>query len=188
MQAQAREAVRHLDTSARTAAARRASACSTRAGIRAWWAWSPAASRIDCGRPVVAFAPGGRGRAARIGAFDSRRAYPRRARCDRDAANRGLIERFGGHAMAAGLTLREDRISIASPRAFDAAVRTTLASQVASDDAVWTGWRTDRRATCRLATAQLLRDGWAVGAGLSGTVVRRRVRDRVQPHGRRRST
>jgi single-stranded-DNA-specific exonuclease len=56
-------------------------------------------------RPVVAFAPGEdgvlRGSARSIPGF-----HVRDALAEVDAAHPGLIERFGGHAMAAGLTLR----------------------------------------------------------------------------------
>ncbi len=67
----------------------------------------------------------------------------------------GLIARFGGHAMAAGLTILHadlDRFA----RAFDAAVAAQLA-QVEPDDVVWTDGELDE-ADISLATAQLLRD------------------------------
>src|SRR5690606_37420380 len=63
-------------------------------------------------RPVVAFAPAGpdgevlRGSARSIPGF-----HVRDALAAVDVAEPGLIERFGGHAMAAGLTLRADRLS-----------------------------------------------------------------------------
>src|SRR5690606_25730207 len=62
-------------------------------------------------RPVVAFAPAGpegdvlRGSARSIPGF-----HMRDALAAVDVAEPGLIERFGGHAMAAGLTLRTDRL------------------------------------------------------------------------------
>jgi single-stranded-DNA-specific exonuclease len=62
-------------------------------------------------RPVVAFAPAEpdsellRGSARSIPGF-----HVRDALAAVDAAHPGLIERFGGHAMAAGLTLRADRL------------------------------------------------------------------------------
>jgi len=62
-------------------------------------------------RPVVAFAPAEpdsewlRGSARSIPGF-----HVRDALAAVDVAHPGLIERFGGHAMAAGLTLRTDRL------------------------------------------------------------------------------
>ena len=62
-------------------------------------------------RPVVAFAPAGpegdvlRGSARSIPGF-----HMRDALAAVDVAEPGLIERFGGHAMAAGLTLRADSL------------------------------------------------------------------------------
>ncbi len=62
-------------------------------------------------RPVVAFAPAApdgellRGSARSIPGF-----HMRDALAAVDVAEPGLIERFGGHAMAAGLTLRADRL------------------------------------------------------------------------------
>lgn len=59
-------------------------------------------------RPVIAFAPGGddgllRGSARSVAGFNIRDAL-----ADLAALEPGLIGRFGGHAMAAGLTLRPD--------------------------------------------------------------------------------
>lgn len=62
-------------------------------------------------RPVIAFAPAGpdsvelRGSARSIPGF-----HIRDALAAIDVAHPGLIERFGGHAMAAGLTLRADAL------------------------------------------------------------------------------
>ncbi len=91
------------------------------AGPRVAWclfdpAWHPGviglvASRLKerLHRPVIAFAPAApgsdvlRGSARSIAGF-----HIRDALAAVDAANPGLIERFGGHAMAAGLTLQAD--------------------------------------------------------------------------------
>ncbi len=75
-------------------------------------------------RPVIAFAPGGagelKGSARSIRGFHIRDAIAAVA-----AAAPGLVERFGGHAMAAGLTLAADRFEEFA-RAFDAEVRRHL--------------------------------------------------------------
>ena len=81
-------------------------------------------------RPVIAFAPAGednpgdlRGSARSIGGF-----HIRDALAMIDARNPGLIERFGGHAMAAGLSLKADDY----PRfadAFDAIAREWLSEE-----------------------------------------------------------
>jgi single-stranded-DNA-specific exonuclease len=71
------------------------------------------ASRIkeDTGRPVIAFAPDGdsgpliKGSARSIAGFHIRDALARI-----DAERPGLIRKFGGHAMAAGLTLEAERL------------------------------------------------------------------------------
>jgi single-stranded-DNA-specific exonuclease len=81
-------------------------------------------------RPVIAFAPAGednldelRGSARSIGGF-----HIRDALAMIDARHPGLIERFGGHAMAAGLSLKTDDY----PRfaaAFDAIAREWLSEE-----------------------------------------------------------
>lgn len=62
-------------------------------------------------RPTIAFA-----RTANGGLKGSGRSIPgfhlRDALADVDAAHPGMIERFGGHAMAAGLTLRADALAV----------------------------------------------------------------------------
>jgi len=115
------------------------------------------ASRIKerTGRPVVAFAPGGeegelRGSARSIPGLHVRDVLDGIA-----TGNPGLVKRFGGHAMAAGLTIDHadlDRFA----RAFDSAVAARLA-EVESDDAVWTDGELPD-AEISLVTAQLLRD------------------------------
>ncbi|WP_425599824.1 single-stranded-DNA-specific exonuclease RecJ [Luteimonas aestuarii] len=80
-------------------------------------------------RPVVAFAPSEPGSAQLRG---SARSIPglhiRDALAAVDVAHPGLITKFGGHAMAAGLTLQADRYD-----AFAIAFRDAVASLVAPD-------------------------------------------------------
>jgi len=77
-------------------------------------------------RPVIAFAPAEPGAAALRG---SARSIPgfhiRDALAAVDARHPGLIERFGGHAMAAGLSLPQERLD-AFREAFERQVRTML--------------------------------------------------------------
>ena len=87
-------------------------------------------------RPVVAFAPAGedtdalRGSARSIAGF-----HIRDALATIDAHEPGLIERFGGHAMAAGLSLRlRDYARFAA--AFDAVARESLTPD-ALDAVLW---------------------------------------------------
>lgn len=75
-------------------------------------------------RPVIAFAPGGDGE-LKGSARSVRGFHVRDALATLHARSPGLILRFGGHAMAAGLTLAEDRFSEFA-RAFDAEVRRVL--------------------------------------------------------------
>jgi single-stranded-DNA-specific exonuclease len=65
-----------------------------------------------------------------------------------------LVDKFGGHAMAAGLTLREDQLARFS-RAFDAEVGRWLGA--GGDDAILTDGAL-AEGDIALATAQLLRD------------------------------
>ena len=80
-------------------------------------------------RPVVAFAPAAPGSAEWRG---SARSIPgfhvRDALAEVDAAQPGLILRFGGHAMAAGLGVREADIPAFS-RAFEAVARARIAPE-----------------------------------------------------------
>lgn len=81
-------------------------------------------------RPVVACAPAGedgdevRGSARSIPGF-----HIRDALAELDAHHPGLILRFGGHAMAAGLSLRRDALN-AFTTAFDAVVRKRMQSDL----------------------------------------------------------
>jgi len=115
------------------------------------------ASRIKdrTGRPVVAFAPAGDGLELRGSARSIAGVHIRDVLESISTRHVGLIKRFGGHAMAAGLTIEQpdlDRFA----RAFDSAVAERLAL-VESDDVVWTdGALPD--AEISLVTAQLLRD------------------------------
>jgi single-stranded-DNA-specific exonuclease len=116
------------------------------------------ASRIKdrVGRPVVAFAPGGEaGEELRGSARSIPGVHVRDALESVSSRNPGLILRFGGHAMAAGLTILQadlDRFA----RAFDVAVAEALAD-AEPDDVVWTDGELADADIC-LATAQLLRD------------------------------
>lgn len=73
-------------------------------------------------RPVVAFAPAGEGDELRGSARSVPGFHIRDALAEVDARYPGLVERFGGHAMAAGLTLRSSN-GARFAEAFDAVVR-----------------------------------------------------------------
>jgi single-stranded-DNA-specific exonuclease len=114
------------------------------------------ASRIKdrVGRPVVAFAPAGdgvqlRGSARSIPGIHIRDVFEAIA-----ARDPGLIVRFGGHAMAAGLTLEAARLDEFA-RAFEAQVAEWL-HRIDAEDAIWTDGQL-AEADIDLATAQLLR-------------------------------
>lgn len=85
----------------------------------------------------------------------------------RDALDRvhklghGLFERFGGHAMAAGVTLRRDRLDIFT-HLFESAVRETMGAQ-RPDPTLW-------------VDGVLTPDGWNLGTALA-------VRDQVWGQG-----
>lgn len=79
-------------------------------------------------RPVVAFAPAGDGDSLRGSARSVAGFHIRDALAEVDARCPGLIERFGGHAMAAGLTLKSpQRARFAA--VFDAVVRERIAPE-----------------------------------------------------------
>lgn len=115
-------------------------------------------------RPVVAFAPVSddapgelRGSARSIAGF-----HIRDALAAVDARMPGLIERFGGHAMAAGLSLRRDDY----PRfaaAFDAVARDWIAAEQLQA-VLYTDGELPV-AACSLALARQLRDGGPWGQG-----------------------
>jgi len=87
------------------------------------------ASRIKerTNRPVIAFAPGGDGE-LKGSARSIRGLHLRDAIADIAAARPGLVDRFGGHAMAAGLSLRAANFEEFA-REFDALVRKRLSAQ-----------------------------------------------------------
>ena len=114
-------------------------------------------------RPAVVFAPAQPGSDELRG---SARSIPglhiRDVLAAVDAARPGLIERFGGHAMAAGLTLQSSKLP-----AFETALREAVAAML--DPAVlqaelWTDGELEPSQFDR-ATADLLRDGGPWGQG-----------------------
>jgi single-stranded-DNA-specific exonuclease len=113
------------------------------------------ASRVKdhTGRPVIAFAPAGedelRGSARSIPGVHIRDVLDQVA-----VSNPALIHRFGGHAMAAGLTISAADLDVFA-RAFDAAVARWL-RDCEPDDAVWTDGEL-AETEISLATAELLR-------------------------------
>ena len=133
-------------------------------------AWHPGvvglvASRLKerLHRPAFAFAPSEPGSSQLRG---SARSIPgfhiRDALAAVDSAHPGLIERFGGHAMAAGLSLRADDFS-----RFDAALRDTigrlldpalLEAEITSDGEL-------QQDEFRRSIAETLRDGGPWGQG-----------------------
>jgi single-stranded-DNA-specific exonuclease len=122
------------------------------------------ASRVKerVGRPVIAFAPAGedgllRGSARSIPGVHVRDVLE--AIATRDPA---LLPRFGGHAMAAGLTLEHSRLDEFA-LAFDAEVATWL-RRIAPDDVLLTDG-TLQPESMDISTAQLLRNAGPWGQG-----------------------
>jgi single-stranded-DNA-specific exonuclease len=114
------------------------------------------ASRVKdrAGRPVIAFAPAGDDETLRGSARSIAGVHIRDVLDTVAARNPGLIHRFGGHAMAAGLTIGAadlDRFA----RAFEAVVAEWLRN-AEPDDAVWTDGALEEAEIC-LATAEQLR-------------------------------
>jgi len=107
------------------------------------------------GRPVVAFACNGEDGELRGSARSIAGVHVRDVLESVASRNPGLIARYGGHAMAAGLTIQRNDLDRFA-RAFDAAVAESL-RQVEPDDVVWTDGELEE-AEISLATAQLLRD------------------------------
>jgi len=106
-------------------------------------------------RPVIAFAPGEeagtiKGSARSIPGLHIRDTLDRVA-----ATHPGLLEKFGGHAMAAGMSLRLDDLERFS-RAFDAEVRCHIDADALQNVIHSDGSLDD--ADLELATAQQLRD------------------------------
>jgi single-stranded-DNA-specific exonuclease len=113
------------------------------------------ASRVKdhTGRPVIAFAPAGenelRGSARSISGIHIRDVLEQIA-----TLHPNLIRRFGGHAMAAGLTIAADDLD-SFARAFESAVARWL-RDCEPDDAVWTDGEL-AETEISLTTAELLR-------------------------------
>jgi len=114
-------------------------------------------------RPVVAFAPAEPGSDQLRG---SARSIPglhvRDALAAVDARHPGLVERFGGHAMAAGLSLRRDRFA-AFEEAFAEAVRNVLDPALLQSELVTDGELSP--AEFDRFHADALRDGGPWGQG-----------------------
>ena len=114
-------------------------------------------------RPTIAFAPSEPGGASLRG---SARSIPgfhiRDALAAVDAAHPGLIERFGGHAMAAGLSLPVASLD-AFRAAFAAAAERQLLPGMLMDELLSDGELDGAEFTCENATA--LRDGGPWGQG-----------------------
>lgn len=114
------------------------------------------ASRVKdrAGRPVIAFAPSGDGETLRGSARSIAGVHIRDVLDCIAARHPALIHRFGGHAMAAGLTIAAKDLD-AFARAFEAVVAEWLAG-AETDDAVWTDGALEEAEIC-LATAEQLR-------------------------------
>jgi single-stranded-DNA-specific exonuclease len=122
------------------------------------------ASRVKdhSGRPVIAFAPAGddatlRGSARSIPGVHIRDVLDAVA-----VSHPGLIERFGGHAMAAGLTIRAAMLDDFA-QAFDEEIDRWL-QRIDPDDAIWTDGMLEPADLC-LETAELLREAGPWGQG-----------------------
>ncbi len=91
------------------------------------------ASRIKekTGVPVLVFAPG-EADLLKGSARSIPQVHIRDVLANIDAANPGLIERFGGHAMAAGLSIRPDRLGTFR-KAFESEVNSALAKRPPDD-------------------------------------------------------
>ena len=88
MQLEARGACRAICATTRGRRSARACACSTRAGIRGWWDWSPGRIKDRLHRPVIAFARAEDGSLRGSARSDRRRQYSRCARQHRRAPSR----------------------------------------------------------------------------------------------------
>jgi single-stranded-DNA-specific exonuclease len=122
------------------------------------------ASRVKdhSGRPVIAFAPAGddltlRGSARSIPGVHIRDVLDAVA-----VTHPGLIARFGGHAMAAGLTIRSAALDEFA-QAFDEEIARWL-QRIDPDDAIWTDGTLEPADLC-LETAELLREAGPWGQG-----------------------
>jgi len=114
-------------------------------------------------RPVIAFAPAEpgsdllRGSARSVPGF-----HIRDALAAVNAQSPGLIERFGGHAMAAGLSLHANALD-AFRQAFRAYAEANLTAEMLQDDILSDGEL--RRDEFTRASAEALRDGGPWGQG-----------------------
>jgi single-stranded-DNA-specific exonuclease len=122
------------------------------------------ASRVKdhSGRPVIAFAPAGddltlRGSARSIPGVHIRDVLDAVA-----VSHPGLIARFGGHAMAAGLTIQGAALDEFA-QAFDEEIARWL-QRIDPDDAIWTDGMLEPADLC-LETAELLREAGPWGQG-----------------------
>jgi len=106
-------------------------------------------------RPVIAFAPGEEAGVIKGSARSIPGLHIRDALDGVAATHPGLLEKFGGHAMAAGLSLRLDDLERFS-RAFDAEVRRRIGAE-ALQGVIHSDGSLDA-ADLDLPTAQLLRD------------------------------
>ncbi|PWN57390.1 single-stranded-DNA-specific exonuclease RecJ [Abyssibacter profundi] len=114
-------------------------------------------------RPVVAFAPSAadagmlKGSARSIPGF-----HMRDALAEIDAATPDLIDKFGGHAMAAGLSLPEAALDAFS-QAFDAVARRHLSEEQLADVWLTDGELADSELTLETATALEAAGPWGQG-------------------------
>ena len=119
-------------------------------------------------RPTIAFAPGEpggsllRGSARSIAGF-----HIRDALAAVDARHPGLIPKFGGHAMAAGLSLEANDLP-AFQQAFEACARAWLSPELLQDAILSDGGLPP--GDCGIATAVALRDGGPWGQGFAEPV------------------
>lgn len=114
-------------------------------------------------RPVIAFAPSDEsGDLLRGSARSIPGVHIRDALADVDARHPGLIERFGGHAMAAGLTLRAASFSRFCTE-FEAAVSSRLTPELRNAE-LWSDGELDPHELTRdLAEALRLAGPWGQG-------------------------
>ncbi len=114
-------------------------------------------------RPVIAFAPSdATGDTLRGSARSIPGVHIRDALADVDAQHPGLIERFGGHAMAAGLTLPASNFERFT-RAFEAAVTSRLTPELREAELWSDGELTPSELTRSVAEALRLAGPWGQG-------------------------
>jgi single-stranded-DNA-specific exonuclease len=122
------------------------------------------ASRVKdhAGRPVIAFAPAGDGLTLRGSGRSIAGVHIRDVIDTIAVSHPGLILRFGGHAMAAGLTIAETSLDVFA-RAFDEEIARCL-QRIDPDDAIWTDGELNVADLC-LQTAEVLREAGPWGQG-----------------------